>query len=103
MAVLNPLIADAVIAALRVYAVEVRARCSTMIAADHLPRWPSINPQSQTIFFYNPQDPLKSDPSVAVSDVFHYTYSTDANGDGHLDGYLISDATGSLSVADLRS
>jgi hypothetical protein len=62
-----------------------------------------ITPQSATIFFYNPQDPLESDPSVAVSDVLHYTYSTDANGDGHLDGYFISDVTGSLSVADLNA
>jgi hypothetical protein len=50
---------------------------------------------NQTVFF--------TEPGGGISDVLHYTYSQDANGNGHLDGTVISDTETPLSVADLNA
>jgi len=56
----------------------------------------SITPESQTVFF--------TEPGGGISDVLHFTYTTDAStGRGHLDGSVISDTETPLSVADLNA
>ncbi len=67
-----------------------------------------VNLTNQTIFFCNSDG---SDPGAtcspndtAVSDVLHFTYSEDTvNQNGHLDGFVYSDVTGSISIADLNA
>ena len=61
-----------------------------------------INAENETVFFVNPLDPAENG-TTGVSDVLHYTYTQDSNGFGHLDGFVISDVTGSLSIADLNA
>ncbi len=58
--------------------------------------------QNETVFFINQNDPLENG-TTGVSDVLHYTYTQDAKGFGHLDGTVISDVTGALSIADLNA
>lgn len=53
-----------------------------------------IVPENETVFF--------TEPGGGISDVLHFTYTTDAStGRGHLDGSVISDTETPLSVADL--
>ncbi len=52
---------------------------------------------NKTIFFSEPGDPVGY-----VSDVLHYTYTTDGTF-GHLDGSVLSDSGTSISVADLNA
>lgn len=47
-----------------------------------------INALNATVFF--------TEGNSGISDVLHYTYSSDANGFGHLDGFVMSDATGAI-------
>ncbi len=55
---------------------------------------------NQTIFFYG--GPGENAASGKVSDVLHYTYSTDGTF-GHLDGFVLSDPESGISVADLNA
>jgi PEP-CTERM motif len=56
---------------------------------------------NRTIFFINPHDPAENGNGF-VSDVLHYTYTTDG-AFGHLDGSVLSDVTGGISIADLNA
>lgn len=61
----------------------------------------ATTPTSQTVFFVNPNDPAENG-TTGVSDVLQFTYST-SGGFGTLTGSVISDVTGSLSIADLNA
>lgn len=53
-----------------------------------------ITAQNETVFF--------TEAGGGISDVLHFTYSSDANGFGHLDGSVISDTETPLTVAALN-
>ena len=54
-----------------------------------------INAQNETVFF--------TERTGGISDVLHFTYSSDANGFGHLDGFVMSDLEGTIDPAFLSS
>jgi hypothetical protein len=69
-----------------------------------------ITPENRTIFFTGPNDtPPQSGETTdetgvtGVSDVLHFTYSEDSLHHGHLDGTVISDVTGGISIAALNA
>jgi hypothetical protein len=55
-----------------------------------------ITPQNETIFF-------TENGTTGVSDVLNYLFSQDANGNGHIDGFVMSDLTNALAIADLNA
>jgi hypothetical protein len=55
----------------------------------------AIHAQNETVFF------LERDGTL--SDVLHFAYSSDANGFGHLDGFVMSDVSGAIDPGFLSS
>ena len=69
-----------------------------------------IVPENETIFFTSKVNdgPLSGETTdetgvTGISDVLHYTYTQNSNGFGHLDGTVISDVSGGISIADLNA
>jgi hypothetical protein len=52
-----------------------------------------INATNQTVFF--------TEAGGGISDVLHFTYSQDTNGNGHLDGFVMSDSGTPITLAFL--
>ena len=65
---------------------------------------PIVN-ENETVFFTSKfnDGPTDETGATGVSDVLHFTYSEDSNGFGHLDGTVISDVSGGISIADLNA
>ncbi len=65
---------------------------------------PIVN-ENETVFFTSKFNDGRGDETgvTGVSDVLHFTYSEDSNGFGHLDGTVISDVSGGISIADLNA
>ncbi len=65
---------------------------------------PIVN-ENETVFLTSKiNDGSTDEPgATGVSDVLHYTYTQDSNGFGHLDGTVISDVSGGISIADLNA